>query len=49
MEIKFNFYFEKSGGNKGAGKTGEKDDKFYQSGKLLRLVVMISTLLSRDS
>ena len=33
---KFNFYFEKSGGNKGAGKTGDKDDKFYQSGKLLR-------------
>ena len=32
----FNFYFEKSGGNKGAGKTGDKDDKFYQSGKLLR-------------
>ena len=32
----FNFYFEKSGGNKGAGVTGEKDDKFYQSGKLIR-------------
>ena len=31
----FNFYFEKSGGDKGAGLTGEKDDKFYQSGKLL--------------
>ena len=33
---KFNFYFEKSGGHKGAGVTGEKDDKFYQSGKLLK-------------
>ena len=32
----YNFYFEKSGGNKGAGKTGEKDDKYYQSGKLVR-------------
>ena len=32
----YNFYFEKSGGNKGAGKTGEKDDKFYQAGKLVR-------------
>ena len=32
---KFNFYFEKSGGKKGAGKTGEKDDKYYQSGKLV--------------
>lgn len=32
---KFNFYFEKSGGNKGAGVNGEKDDKYYQSGKLL--------------
>jgi len=32
----YNFYFEKSGGNKGAGVTGEKDDKFYQSGKLVR-------------
>ena len=31
-----NFYFEKSGGNKGAGVTGEKDDKLYQSGMLLR-------------
>ena len=31
----FNFYFEKSGGDKGAGLTGEKDDKYYQSGKLL--------------
>ena len=25
----FNFYFEKSGSNKGAGVTGEKDDKYY--------------------
>ena len=33
---KFNFYFEKSGSLKGAGKTGEKDDKYYQAGKLLR-------------
>lgn len=33
---KFNFYFEKSGGSKGAGVTGEKDDKFYQSGKLVK-------------
>ena len=32
----FNFYFEKSGGKKGAGLTGERDDKFYQSGKLLK-------------
>ena len=32
----FNFYFEKSGGHKGAGKTGEKDKKYYQSGMLLR-------------
>ncbi|MCB7319136.1 argininosuccinate lyase [Lacrimispora sp. 210928-DFI.3.58] len=31
-----NFYFEKSGGNKGAGVTGEKDDKMYQSGMLLK-------------
>ena len=31
-----NFYFEKSGGNKGAGVTGEKDDKLYQSGMLLK-------------
>ena len=30
-----NFYFEKSGGNKGAGITGEEDDKLYQSGMLL--------------
>ena len=29
----FNFYFEKSGGDKGAGITGEKDDKYYQSPK----------------
>ena len=32
----FNFFFEKSGSKKGAGKTGIKDDKFYQSGMLLR-------------
>ena len=32
----YNFYFEKSGSHKGAGKTGEKDDKYYQSGKLVR-------------
>ena len=32
----YNFYFEKSGGNKGAGVTGEKDDKYYQTGKLVR-------------
>ena len=31
----YNFYFEKSGGKKGQGVTGEKDDKYYQSGKLL--------------
>ena len=31
-----NFYFQKSGGNKGAGLTGEKDDKLYQSGMLLK-------------
>ena len=31
-----NFYFEKSGGSKGAGVTGEKDDKLYQSGMLLK-------------
>ena len=30
-----NFYFEKSGGHKGAGVTGEKDDRLYQSGMLL--------------
>ena len=32
---KFSFFFEKSGKYKGAGKTGEKDDKLYQSGKML--------------
>ncbi len=32
---KFTFFFEKSGAHKGAGKTGEKDDKMYQSGKML--------------
>ena len=32
----FNFYFEKSGSHKGAGKTGEKDKKYYQSGMLLK-------------
>ena len=32
----YNFYFEKSGSHKGAGLTGEKDDKYYQSGKLIR-------------
>ncbi|SCI56341.1 Putative endo-beta-N-acetylglucosaminidase precursor [uncultured Clostridium sp.] len=32
----YSFYFEKSGSNKGAGKTGVKDDKFYQSGMLLK-------------
>ena len=31
----YNFYFEKSGGKKGQGVTGEKDDKYYQSGKLI--------------
>ena len=31
-----NFYFEKSGSDKGAGVTGEKDDKLYQSGMLLK-------------
>ena len=31
----FTFYFEKSGSKKGQGVTGEKDDKYYQSGKLL--------------
>ena len=31
-----NFYFQKSGGKKGAGLTGEKDDKLYQSGMLLK-------------
>ena len=33
---KYNFYFEKSGSLKGAGVTGKKDDKYYQSGKLMR-------------
>ena len=33
---KFNFFFQKSGKFKGAGETGEKDDKYYQSGMLLR-------------
>ncbi|MGP8314964.1 argininosuccinate lyase [Enterocloster aldenensis] len=33
---KYNFYFQKSGGKKGAGVTGEKDDKYYQSGMLLK-------------
>ena len=32
----YNFYFEKSGGHKGAGVTGEKDDKYYQNGKLVK-------------
>ncbi|MCH1953305.1 argininosuccinate lyase [Enterocloster sp. OA13] len=32
----YNFFFEKSGSNKGAGKTGEKDSKYYQSGMLLK-------------
>lgn len=32
----FNFYFEKSGSNKGAGLTGEKDDKYYLSGMLIK-------------
>ena len=32
----YNFFFEKSGGYKCAGVTGEKDDKYYQSGKLVR-------------
>ena len=31
----YTFYFETSGGNKGAGVTGEEDDRYYQSGKLL--------------
>ena len=35
MVTSYNFYFEKSGGNKGAGMTGEKDDKHYQSGMLM--------------
>ena len=32
----FNFYFEKSGSNKGAGINGEKDDKYYLGGMLLK-------------
>ena len=32
----FNFYFEKSGSKKGAGLTGEKDDKYYLAGMLLK-------------
>ena len=32
----FNFYFEKSGANKGAGVTGEKDDKYYLAGMLVK-------------
>ena len=32
----FNFYFEKSGAHKGAGLTGEKDDKYYLGGMLLK-------------
>ena len=32
----FNFYFEKSGSSKGAGLTGEKDDKYYLAGMLLK-------------
>ena len=31
----FSFYFETSGGNRGAGVTGEQDNRYYQSGKLL--------------
>ena len=31
----FTFYFETSGGKKGQGVTGEQDDRYYQSGKLL--------------
>ena len=31
----FSFYFETSGGDKGAGVTGNEDDRYYQSGKLL--------------
>ena len=51
-----NFYFEKSGGNKGAGVTGEKDDKLYQSGMLLSAdsdtkyqVVRKITTIEKDS
>ena len=32
----FSFYFEKSGSKKGRGVTGEQDDKYYQSGKLIK-------------
>ena len=32
----FNFYFEKSGSNKGAGVNGEKDDKYYLAGMLIK-------------
>ena len=32
----FNFYFEKFGSNKGAGINGEKDDKYYLGGMLLK-------------
>mgnify|MGYP000061913380 CR=1 FL=1 len=32
----FNFYFEKSGSNKGEGLTGEKDDKYYLAGMLVK-------------
>ncbi len=32
----YNFYFEKSGSNKGAGKVGEHDDKYYLAGMLLK-------------
>ena len=32
----FNFYFEKSGSKKGAGLTGEKDDKYYLAGMLVK-------------
>ena len=31
----FTFYFETSGSKKGEGVTGEQDDRYYQSGKLL--------------
>ncbi len=33
---KYNFYYETSGSKKGAGLSGEKDDKLYQSGMLLK-------------
>ena len=32
----FNFYFEKSGSNKGAGVNGKKDKKYYLAGMLLK-------------